>query len=81
MSQCLNYKIFIGGIILSVNVALYRCECGKSKMMCNRRMLEKYFKCPECDTLVNIEMENDMSKYPDSLIAGVFIWDSQGMKE
>lgn len=66
---------------MSVNVVLYRCECGKSKMMCNAKMLEKYFKCPECDSLVNIEMENDKSKYGDSGICGVFIWDSRGLKE
>jgi transcription initiation factor IIE alpha subunit len=67
---------------MSMNVKLYRCECGKSKMMVSTRFLNRNFKCIECDTIVDISIsDEEKDKYlNDNGIAGVFIWDNSGGK-
>ncbi len=58
------------------NLEMFTCKCGKRKILRNIRMWEVApIKCPECDTLIDIEMPYEAKKgVNDKLITGVLLF-------
>lgn len=57
---------------------LFRCKCGKSKIMKSIKWGGRTLKCCECDTIIDIEVKNKEKYLKDHLIEGVFLFDSSG---